>query len=155
MLSFISKNFDSFFILVRYFCIIYFGSNAVIWAIEKLSSFIRRKKNEKRISIYNQIILSLSPRMGVLREKDFDIIFNDVACHMGVTERKIEKALKFLENEHIVEKTELKGMLCGIKPMFSYRLTKWFVAIEFPTYIKYKTFKERCKTMTLKELISD
>lgn len=138
MFSFISKNFDSFFILVRYFCIIYFGSKAAIWAIEKLSSFIRRKKNEKRILIYNHIIQSLSPCVDFLREKDADLIFNDVARQMGVTEREVEKALKFLENEHIVEKTELKGILWGIKPMFSYRLTKWFVAIEFPTYIKYK-----------------
>lgn len=79
MLSFIFKNFDNFFILVGHFGIIYFGGTAIIEAIEKLPPFIRRKKNEKRIFIYNHIIQSLSPCVDFLREKNADLIFNDVA----------------------------------------------------------------------------
>lgn len=170
MLSFIFKNFDNFFILVGHFGIIYFGGTAIIEAIEKIPPFIRRKKNEKRILIYNHIIQSLSPCVDFLREKDADLIFNDVARQMGVTEREVEKALDFLENEGIIEKVRLKGMLWGIEPRFSYQLTEWFVANEFPSYFEYKASEERywekyhkaqevlkqnCKSMSLKELISD
>lgn len=170
MLSFIFKNLDNLFILVGHFSIIYFGGTVIIEAIEKLPPFIRKKKNEKRIPIYNHIIQSLSPCVDFLREKDPDMISMDVARQMGVTEREVEKALEFLENEGIVEKNEVKGITFLSGPKFSYRLTEWFVANEFPSYFKYKASREQylenyhkaqevlrqnCKSMTLEELISD
>lgn len=174
MFSFISWSFNSFPTFADYFLVICFLGKALCWVIKKLSPFIRRKKNEKRILIYNHIIQSLSPCVDFLREKDVDLIFNDVARQMGVTEREVEKALEFLENEGIVEKVRLKGtcVLYGgwIEPRFSYQLTDWFVANEFPSYFKYKASEERykekyhkareilkqnCKSMSLKELISD
>lgn len=170
MLSLIFKNFNDFFILVGHFGIIYFGGTAIIEAIEKIPPFIRRKKNEKRIPIYNHIIQSLSPCIDFLREKDADLIFNDVACQMGVTEREVKKALEFLENEGIVKRNEGRATTFFSGPKDSYQLTDWFVAIEFPSYFKYKASEERywekyhkaqevlkqnCKSMSLKELISD
>lgn len=170
MLSFIFKNFDNFFILVGHFGIIYFGGTAIIEAIEKIPPFIRRKKNEKRILIYNHIIQSLSPCVDFLREKDADLIFNDVARQMGVTEREVEKALEFLENEGIVKRNKGRATTLFSGSRDSYQLTDWFVANEFPSYFEYKASEERywekyhkaqevlkqnCKSMSLKELISD
>ena len=170
MFSFISWSFNSFPTFADYFLAICFLGKAVCWVIEKLPPFIRRKKNEKRILIYNHIIQSLSPCEDFLREKDADLIFNDVARQMGVTEREVKKALEFLENEGIVKRNEGRATTFFSGPKDSYQLTDWFVAIEFPSYFEYKASEERywekyhkaqevlkqnCKSMSLKELISD
>lgn len=112
MFSFIFRNFNSLLAFVIYFCAAYWIGKALYWAFEKLPPFIRKKKNEKRILIYNHIIQSLSPCVDFLREKDADLIFNDVARQMGVTQKEVEKALMFLEKEGIVESHKLKYSLC-------------------------------------------
>lgn len=170
MSSFAFRNFNSLLIFVICFCAVDWIGKILYWVFKKSPSFIRKKKNEKRILIYNHIIQSLSPCVDFLREKDADMIFNDVARQMGVTQREVEKALEFLENEDIVEKSEVRGITFLSGPRFSYRLTEWFVANEFPSYFKYKASREQywenyhkaqkvlrqnCKSMTLKELISD
>lgn len=143
MLSFIFRNFNSFSVFIGYLGAIYFTSKALCGYSKKIPPFIRRKKNEKRILIYNHIIKSLSPCVDFLREKDADLIFNDVVRQMRVTEREVEKALIFLENEGIVEKSEVKSITFLSGPRFSYRLTEWFVANEFPSYFKYKASREQ------------
>ena len=170
MLSFIFRNFNSFSTFAAYFCVAYWISRIFCCLFKELVPFIRRKKNEKRILIYNHIIQSLSPCVDFLREKDADLIFNDVARQMGVTEREVEKALEFLENEGIVKRNEGRATTFFSGPRDSYQLIEWFVANEFPSYFKYEasrdqywenyhkakeTLRQNCKSMTLKELISD
>lgn len=143
MFSFIFRNFNNLLTSVIYFCAAYWIGETLYWTFEKLPPFIRRKKNEKRILIYNHIIQSLSPCVDFLREKDVDLIFNDVACQMGVTEREVEKALEFLENEGIVRRNKDGATTFFKGPRDSYQLTDWFMANEFPSYFKYKASREQ------------
>lgn len=79
MSSFVFKNFSSLLIFLICFCMADWIGKVLHWVLKKLPSFVRKKKNEKRILIYNHIIQSLSPCVDFLREKDADMIFNDVA----------------------------------------------------------------------------